>query len=178
MQKCHPESSGGVTIFTSRGGWWLNRALSDTNLKFGTMIEYDLTNIFRNRAIADSSRIQNGGHFSVLHSKLLCSNGHLDRSRCRNTTQICVRSFTHIYIRTKVMELHKSKQFTVVHMHAIWTTTLHVLTLKVLNFWKIASYCSLKPLWSGMGEVVPARTSPTLHPPFPPTVHQLSQLAL
>ena len=26
------------------------------------------------------------------------------------------------------------------------------------------SYCSLKPLWSGMGEVVPARTSPTLLP--------------
>ena len=25
-----------------------------------------------------------------------------------------------------------------------------------------------------MGEVVPARTSPTLHPPSPPTVHQLS----
>ena len=32
------------------------------------------------------------------------------------------------------------------------------------------SYCSLKPLWSGMGEVVPARTSPPLHPPSPPTV--------
>ena len=45
------------------------------------------------------------------------------------------------------------------------------LTLKVLNFWKSASYCSLKPLWSGMGEVVPARTSLTLHPPSPPTVH-------
>ena len=29
-----------------------------------------------------------------------------------------------------------------------------------------------------MGEVVPARTSPTLHPPSPPTVHQLSWLAL
>ena len=29
---------------------------------------------------------------------------------------------------------------------------------------------SLKPLWSGMGEVVPASTSPTLHPPFPCTV--------
>ena len=28
-----------------------------------------------------------------------------------------------------------------------------------------------------MGEVVPARTSPTLHPPSPPTVHQLSRLA-
>ena len=29
------------------------------------------------------------------------------------------------------------------------------------------SYCSLKPLWLGMGKVVPARTSPTLHPPSP-----------
>ena len=38
------------------------------------------------------------------------------------------------------------------------------------------SYCSLKPLWSGMGEVVPARTSPTLHPPSPPTVLKLSSL--
>ena len=53
-----------------------------------------------------------------------------------------------------------------------------VLTRKVLNFWKFTSYCSLKPLWLGMGEVVPARTSPTLHPPSPPTVHQLSWLAL
>ena len=37
-----------------------------------------------------------------------------------------------------------------------------------------------KPLWYvvGHGEVVPARTSPTLHPPSPPTVHQLSWLAL
>ena len=52
------------------------------------------------------------------------------------------------------------------------------LTLKVLNFWKFTSYCSLKPIWSGMGEVVSARTSPTLHPPSPPTVHQLSRLAL
>ena len=29
-----------------------------------------------------------------------------------------------------------------------------------------------------MGEVVPACTSPTLHPPSPPTVHQFSQLTL
>ena len=43
-----------------------------------------------------------------------------------------------------------------------------ILTLKVLNFWKFTSYCSLKPLWSGMGEVVLACTSPTLHPhPLP-----------
>ena len=52
------------------------------------------------------------------------------------------------------------------------------LIFKVLNFWKFTRYCSLKPLWSGMGEVVPVRTSPTLHPPSPPTVHQLSWLAL
>ena len=38
----------------------------------------------------------------------------------------------------------------------------------MLNFLKFSSYCSLKPLWSGMGEVVPARTLPTLHPPSPP----------
>ena len=36
------------------------------------------------------------------------------------------------------------------------------------SFWKFTSYCSLKPLWSGMGEVVPS----------PPTEHQLSRLAL
>ena len=44
-------------------------------------------------------------------------------------------------------------------------TTKAILTLKVLNVWKFTSSCSLKPLWSGMGEVVPARTSLTLHPP-------------
>ena len=27
-----------------------------------------------------------------------------------------------------------------------------ILTLKVVNFWKFTSYCSLKPLWSGMGK--------------------------
>ena len=36
------------------------------------------------------------------------------------------------------------------------------------------SYCSLKPLCSGMGEVVPARTSPTLLLPSPRTVLSLS----
>ena len=56
--------------------------------------------------------------------------------------------------------------------------TSALLTLTVLNFWKLTSYCSFKPLWSGKGEVVPARTLPTLHPPSPPTVHKLSRLAL
>ena len=59
----------------------------------------------------------------------------------------------------------------------VWQMDIH-LTLKVLNFWKFIIYCSLKLLWSGMGEVVPASTLPTLHPPSPPTVHQLSWLAL
>ena len=63
-----------------------------------------------------------------------------------------------------------------------WTTLLSLsicyFNSESANFWKFTSYCSLKPLWSGMGEVVPARTSPTLHPPSPPTVHQLSWLAL
>ena len=40
--------------------------------------------------------------------------------------------------------------------------------------WIFDSYCSLKPLCSGMGEVVPARTSPTLLPPSPRTVLSLS----
>ena len=62
-----------------------------------------------------------------------------------------------------------------------------LLTLKVLKSLKVhfewtgwisEHCCSLKPLWKGMGEVVPARTLPTLHPPSPPTVHQLSRLAL
>ena len=42
------------------------------------------------------------------------------------------------------------------------------------NGWISDSYCSLKPLCSGMGEVVPARTSPTLLPPSPRTVLSLS----
>ena len=53
----------------------------------------------------------------------------------------------------------------------------HVLIFKLLTLTlpgpsagvsgSLDSYCSLKPLCSGMGEVVPARTSPTLLPPSP-----------
>ena len=85
-------------------------------------------------------------------------------------------------------QLSSTTRFKVRWTHAqesnLYNRRLHVIhkfaifTLKVLNFWKFTSYCSLKPLWSGMGEVVPARTSPTLHPPSPPTVHQLSWLSL
>ena len=64
-------------------------------------------------------------------------------------------------------------------LNSILSNVFHetYLALKVLNFWKFTSkrcgwlcYCSLKPLWSGVGEVPPARTSPTLHPPSPSTV--------
>ena len=65
-----------------------------------------------------------------------------------------------------------------VYLSFSWNIYQLKLTLKVLNFWKFTSYCSLKPLWSGMGEVVPARTLPTLHPPSPQIVHQLARLAL
>ena len=56
--------------------------------------------------------------------------------------------------------------------HQGWTEVHHVSTLRCWE--RVTGYCSLKPLWSGMGEVVPARTSLPLHPPSPPTVHQLS----
>ena len=60
-----------------------------------------------------------------------------------------------------VVDLHVSQS------RATMTFRVFILTLKVLNFWKLTSYCSLKPLWSGMGEVVPAHTSPTLPSPIP-----------
>ena len=55
----------------------------------------------------------------------------------------------------------------------------HFLTLKLPGpsasmSGSLDSYCSLKPLCSGMGEVVPARTSPILLPPSPRTVLSLS----
>ena len=55
------------------------------------------------------------------------------------------------------------------------STTLHVnpWTAGVIG-WISDSCCSIKPLCLGMGEVVPARTSPTLHPPSPRTVLSLS----
>ena len=65
-------------------------------------------------------------------------------------------SFTRHYSHNSI-----SWVLTPLGLHLKWCNSL---TLKVLNFWKFTSYCSLKPLWSGMGEVVPARTSPTLHP--------------
>ena len=63
----------------------------------------------------------------------------------------------------------------VVYVTASWIMIAVLLTLKVLNFWKFTSYCSLKPLWSGMGEVVPARTF--ADPPSPIPAHCASIVA-
>ena len=76
-----------------------------------------------------------------------------------------------------LINLHDAIQLWTAFHRAKIICSMH-LTLKVLNFWKFTSCCSLKPLRSAMGEVVPARTSLTLHPPSPPTVHQSSWLAL
>ena len=77
------------------------------------------------------------------------------------------------------IKTHQSVGHALVYL--VCTTPLRILswfllTFKVINFckftykWSERISDSLKPLWSGMGEVVPARTSPTLHPPCPPIV--------
>ena len=97
---------------------------------------------------------------------------------CREGWNIGIGGFQHIDIITILHTLkhtltHTHNPLTLTRTHPLipgHTHSKHLfpLTLKVLNFWKFTSYCSLKPLWSGMGEVVPARTSPTLHPhPLP-----------
>ena len=59
-------------------------------------------------------------------------------------------------------------------MNSLLTLTLPGPSAGVSLSGSLDSYCSLKPLCSGMGEVVPARTSPTLLPPSPRTVLSLS----
>ena len=68
--------------------------------------------------------------------------------------------------------IHVSQQLT--HTENEWCISLlNPYTAGVIG-WISDSYCSLKPLCSGMGEVVPARTSPTLLPPSPRTMLSLS----
>ena len=65
----------------------------------------------------------------------------------------------------------------IVFLYVFWKVTMLTLTLPGPSAGvsgSLDSYCSLKPLCSGMGEVVPARTSPTLLPPSPRTVLSLS----
>ena len=93
----------------------------------------------------------------------------------------------------KVSVLTASLVFTCRVFHRVGAATTNALSPNVLVFiagWcslltltlpgpsagvsgSLDSYCSLKPLCSGMGEVVPARTSLTLLPPSPRTVLSL-----
>ena len=56
----------GSSLTSALRGIRKNRTLCDRNLKFGTMIEYDLTKILRYGAIADLSPKQNGRRFLLL----------------------------------------------------------------------------------------------------------------
>ena len=110
------------------------------------------------------SYVSYGSFTSVIPSSWRCSAAVHNIILCTISATACQCCIASNFIQT--------------HDNMYQNKPVALLTLKVLNFWKFTSYCSLKPLCSGMGEVVPARTSPTLHPPSPPTVHQLSWLAL
>ena len=80
----------------------------------------------------------------------------------KSTCQAAKQHYTSINLSFKASPSSRStNELRLFTIHVISITircciTLEILTLKVLN---------LKPLRSGMGEVVPARTLPTLHPP-------------
>ena len=73
------------------------------------------------------------------------------------------------YILVCTLEAPLGKRYTT-HVFILFTRPV------CWNGWISDNYYSLKPLCSGMGEVVPARTSPTLLPPSPRT--ELSCLGL
>ena len=122
---------------------------------------------------------------SVLYSVVICFPIQLirmysqqyDRENCPSTL-LCLHLNMITSSKMAKHNMNSMLDMKIRQIHWPHAVLVHILTLKVLNFWKLTSYCSLKPLWSGMGEVVPARTSPTLHLPFPPTVHHLSWLPL
>ena len=82
-----------------------------------------------------------------------------------NGARTCIHPYTNLLLYF----LHKHENFQTYYM---LTLTLPSPSAGVSL--SLDSYCSLKPLCSGMGEVVPARTSPTLLPPSPRTVLSLS----
>ena len=94
---------------------------------------------------------------------------NLERVRQR---KFCKRS-------SQTLPIHENSFLIMWERFNIWNTLLTWLTLTLPGpsagvSGSLDSYCSLKPLCSGMGEVVPARTSPTLLPPSPGTVLSLS----
>ena len=127
--------------------------------------------------IAQSNRyIKLEKHFFFVFSILLCIN------RSHNF-QTHIYNF-HCHLKTK----QKQDQFKYTHYMFLliqhnmqYAESLHEIVVNTYTArpvcwsgWISDSYCSLKPLCSGMGEVVPARTSPTLLPPSPRTVLSFS----
>ena len=108
-------------------------------------------------------------HVSVFHSVCLCVSLVLSyRNLC-----VCVPSCVSVLYFVCLCP------FCVSVSHVMCLCSISCVSVTLLRAWPspilcfsvlVTSYCSLEPLWSGMGEVVPARTSPTLRPPSPPTV--------
>ena len=88
---------------------------------------------------------------------------------CKHRKRVWSCMTPNVLIRTRC---HKATQNSLCHLHRCLTLTLPGPSAGVSG--SLDSYCSLKPLCSGMGEVVLARTSLTLLPPSPRTVLSLS----
>ena len=93
-------------------------------------------------------------------------------------TSFCMRD---LFLQVWIESWHSSRWHHSVCVLMDWTTDASCYTAgpSAGVSGSLDSYCSLKPLClkplcSGMGEVVPARTSPTLPPPSPRTVLSLS----
>ena len=113
----------------------------------------------------------------TIHASLRSMIG--SKNQAKNVSTACGHPVVKPFMKF-VIDAHISKQQEITEVGKI--TDLLIGTLANLTLpgpsagvsGSLDSYCSLKPLCSGMGEVVPARTSPTLLPPPPRTVLSLS----
>ena len=114
------------------------------------------------------------------HSPYLLGHMHPFCGTVVNKKCGCILSFHRAYFRTIPTAINTVQGDTCQTWNI--TSLFNYVTIKTLTLpgpyagvsGSLDSYCSLKPLCSGMGEVVPARTSPTLLPPSPRTVLSLS----
>ena len=118
------------------------------------------------KSLADPAK-----NYTVIIHNCIRSNW-LSPSSFSSNTKHCV--FLHVTAKVVIPVHHPHPHSKETHTHT--HTPFNTYTAKPVcwNGWISDSYCSLTPLCSGMGEVVPARTSPTLLPPSPRTVLSLS----
>ena len=93
------------------------------------------------------------------------------QQQCHNRGAGCIL-YLYWHVPLNYSQMNSSSSITLLMIQPTLTLTLPGPSAGVNG--SLDSYCSLKPLCSGMGEVVPARTSPTLLPPSPRTVLSLS----